>query len=35
MVDSEYSLDNSKSLKVSIGAIIKNQERLRFAPDRL
>ena len=35
MVDSEYSLDNSKSLKVSIGAIIKNQERLRFVPGRL
>ena len=35
MVDSEYSPDNDKSLKISIGAIIKNQEMLRVFVDHL
>ena len=35
MVDNEYSLDNHKSLKISIGSIIKNPEMLRFVPDHL
>ena len=33
MVDSEYSSDNYQSLKISIGAIIKNPETLRFGSD--
>ena len=33
MVDSEYSSDNYQSLKISIGAIIKNPEMLRFGSD--
>ena len=33
MVNSEYSTDNCKSLKISIGAIIKHPEMLRFVPD--
>ena len=32
MVDIEYSTDKYKSLKLSIGAIIKNPEIVRFAP---
>ena len=35
MVDSEYSPDNYKSSKISIGAIIKNPEMLRFVSDHL
>ena len=35
MADSEYSPDNDKSLKISIGAIIKNQEMLRVFVDHL
>ena len=35
MIDSEYSPDNCKSLKLSIGAIIKNLEMLKFVPDHL
>ena len=35
MVDSEYSKDNCKSLKASIGAIIKNPEMTRFVPRHL
>ena len=35
MVDSEYSTDNYKSLKISIGAIMKNPEMLRLVPDHL
>ena len=35
LVDSEYSADNSRSFKISIGAIIINQEMLRFIPDWL
>ena len=30
MVDSEYSVDNYKSLKISIGLVIKHSEMLRF-----
>ena len=33
MVDSEYSTDNYKSSKISIGAIMKNPEMLRLVPD--
>ena len=35
MVDHKYSTDNFKSLKVSIGAIIKNPEMIKFACDHL
>ena len=35
MVDSEYSPDNYKSSKLSIGAIIKNLEVLKCFPDYL
>ena len=35
MVDSEYSTDNCKSLKIIVVAIIKNPEMLRFVPDHL
>ena len=35
MVDSEYSSDNYKSLRISTGAITKNPEMLRFVPDYL
>ena len=33
MVDSEYSTDNYKSLKISTRILIKNPEMLRFIPD--
>ena len=35
MVDSEYSTDNYKSLKISIGAVIKNPEMIKFILDHL
>ena len=35
MADSEYSTDDSKSSKISIGAVIKNPEMLKFVPDHL
>ena len=35
MVDSKYSLDNFKTLKISIGTIMKDPEMLRFIPDHL
>ena len=35
MVDSEYSSENNDPLKISIGAIIKNLETLRFVPDHV
>ena len=35
MFNSEYSPDNYNSLKISIGAIIKNQKILRSVPDHL
>ena len=35
MVESEYSKDNYKSLKISMGAIIKKLEMIRFVPDHL
>ena len=35
MVDSEYSPDNYNSSKISIGAIIKNPDMLKFVPDHL
>ena len=35
MVDSEYNPYNYKSLKISIGAVIKNEEIfLKYCPDR-
>ena len=35
MVDSEYSPDNYKSLKISTGSKVKYMEKLRFDPDHL
>ena len=35
MVDSKYTLDNYKSLKLGIGEVIKRLEMLRFVPDQL
>ena len=35
MVDTEYSTDDSKSSKISIGAITENSEMLKLAPDHL
>ena len=35
MVDSEYRVDNYKSLEISIGVVIKHSEMLRFIPDHL
>ena len=35
MVDSEYSLDKYKTLKISIGTIRKNPEILKSVPDHL
>ena len=35
MVDSEYSMDISKSVKVSIRIVMKNPGILKFAPDHL
>ena len=35
MVESENSPDNYKTLKISIGVIIKNPEMLKFVPDDL
>ena len=35
MVVSENSNDNCKTLKISIGTIIKNPEMLTFVPDHL
>ena len=35
MVNSEYSTDNYKLLKISVGSIIKNSKMVRFVPDHL
>ena len=35
MVHSEYSTGDCKSSKISIGAIIKNSEMLKFVSDNL
>ena len=35
MVDREYNTDNSTSIEISIGAIIKNPKMLRIVPDHL
>ena len=35
MADSDYSTDNYKSLKISIGTVIKNPEMVRFIPNHL
>ena len=35
MFDSEYSPDNYKPLKISVGAKIKNPQKLRFVRDHL
>ena len=32
MVDSEYSKNNNKSSKISIGTVMKNPEMLKFIP---
>ena len=35
MVDSKYSTDDCKYLKINIRAIMKNPEMLRLVPDQL
>ena len=35
MVDSEYSMDIYKSVKISIEAVMKNTEMLKFVPYHL
>ena len=35
MVDSEYSTNNYKSIKISIETVMKNSEMLKFVPDHL
>ena len=35
MVNSDYNPDNYKSLKISIGSIIKNPKMLRYILDHL
>ena len=35
MVHSEYHPDKNKSLKMSIGAVMKNPKMPRFIPDHL
>ena len=35
MLDSEYSTEDYKSPKISIGARMKNSEMLKFVPDHL
>ena len=35
MVNSEYSTENHKSSKSSIGKVMKNPEMLKFVPDHL
>ena len=35
MVDSEYSMNINKSIKISIGTVMRNPEILKFIPDHL
>ena len=35
MVDSEYSMDIYKSVRISIATALKNREMLKFVPDHL
>ena len=35
MVDSEYSMDIYKSVKISVGTVMKNPEMLKFVPAHL
>ena len=35
MVDSEYNMDINKSVKRSIGTVMKNLEMLKIVPDHL
>ena len=35
MVDSEYSMDVYKFVKISIGTVMRNPEMLEFVPDHL
>ena len=35
MADSEYSMDIYKSVKITIEAVMKNPEALKFVPDYL
>ena len=35
MIDSKNNSDNYRTLKISIGVIIKDPKMLRFAPDHL
>ena len=34
-VDSKYSMDIYKSVKISIGTVMKNPKKLKFVPDHL
>ena len=35
MVDSEYSIDIYKFVEISIGAVMRNPEMLKFVPDHI
>ena len=35
MVDSEYSMNIYKSVRINIGTVMKNPEMLKFVPDHL
>ena len=35
MVDNEYNMDIYKSVKISIGVVIRNPNMLKFVPDHL
>ena len=35
MVDSEYSMDIYKSVKIGTGTVVRNPEILKFVPDYL
>ena len=35
MIDSENRMDVYKSIKISIGTVIKNPEMIKFVPDHL
>ena len=35
MVDSEYSMDIYKSVRISIATVMKNRKMLKFLPDHL
>ena len=35
MVDSKYSMDVYKSVKINVGTVMKNPKMLKFVPDHL